>query len=188
MKLRQVTEDCIYRIDGVDGVSFPHSIDRFQLRLVFMDRLAKSDWKGVEALAGRFSTSYLRCFYRSRRTALMLAFEEDRVVAVLWVVPGEKIRQRYPFVSQESSAIIACVTHSSCRGLGLYPAGMRAIAASGHSSKYFIWAHKTNEASLKGIMKAGGVKFGEFTRVRWLRGLITSISFRPEQSTEARHG
>lgn len=153
-----------------------------------MDRLSGTDWKGIEALAGRFSTFYLRLFYGSRRTALLLVMEEERVVAVLWVVPGKRIRRRYHFVSQESSAIIACVTHPSCRGLGLYPAGIRAIAASGHSPRYFIWAHKTNAASLKGIMKAGGVKFGEFTRVRWLRGLMTSISFRHEQPPEDLHG
>lgn len=188
MKFRQVSEDCIYRIDGIDGMSPLRHIERFHLRLIPMDRLAKADWKGIEALAGQFSTSYLRWFYGSRRTVLLLIAEEQRVVAVLWVVPGEKIRRRYHFVTPESSAIIACVTHPSCRGLGLYPAGIRTIAVSGHSPRYFIWAHKANTASLRGIMKAGGVKFGEFTRVRWLRGLMTSISFRPEQSPEGRHG
>ena len=188
MKLREVTEDYVYRIGGVDSVHAAANFERFHFRLVTLHQLTKEEWRGVESLAGRLSTSYLRCVYGSKSTALLLVLEEERVVAVLWVVPGVKIRERYPFVGEKSSAIIACVTHPSCRGLGVYPAGIRAIASSGHSQEYLIWSHRSNLASLKGIIKAGGVKLGEFTRVRWLRGLISSVYFRPEQPAEDYYG
>lgn len=181
--LRQVAEDAVYRVDG-SGRAPPIVVpEGFSMRLVPLERLTGSDWSGIRALAGRFSTCYLRWRYRGRRTKLMLVERSGRAVAVLWVVPSELIQRRYPFVENGGSAIIACVTDPSCRGRGLYPAGVQAIAASGHSPAYFIWAHKTNEASLRGIVKAGGVPFGEFTRVRWFRGVISSTSFRPEPLT-----
>jgi len=185
---RQETEDAVYLVDAFSE-SVPGAIaDGFVTRLTPIHKLKEADWRGIRSLSGWFSANYLRWKYRDQRTALLLIENEARTVAVLWVVPSERIRQRYPFVSAGSSAIIACVTHASCRGKGLYPAGIKAIAGSGHSPRYFIWAHKTNDSSLRGIVKGGGQRFGEFTRIRWFRGLINSISLRPERQIEQRHG
>lgn len=179
--LRDVSEDDVYLIRE-RGVAQAGQPQQFHMRFVLMDQLSAEDWKGVEGLTGRISARYLRWSYRHRFTALLLIMSEGCVVGVLWVIPSAAIRRRYPFVREGCGAIIACVTHPSFRGLGLYSAGIRAIAASGHSHEYFIWAHKDNVASLKGMLKAGGLKVGEFTRVRWFRGLITWISFRSQQA------
>ena len=185
---REVAEDAVYRVEGSAPSPSVVVPEGFSMRLVPIDRLTGPDWSGITSLSGRFSARYLRWRYRGRRTEVLLVERSMRAVAVLWVVPSELIQRRYPFVDAGSSAIIACVTDPSCRGRGLYPAGVRAIAASGHSAAYFIWAHKTNEASLRGIVKAGGVPIGEFTRVRWFRGLISSTAFRPKPRMADRDG
>ena len=140
---RQETEDAVYLVDAFSE-SVPGAIaDGFVTRLTPIHKLKEADWRGIRSLSGWFSANYLRWKYRDQRTALLLIENEARTVAVLWVVPSERIRQRYPFVS---------------------------------------------DSSLRGIVKGGGQRFGEFTRIRWFRGLINSISFRPERQIEQRHG
>ena len=132
----------------------------------------------LRVMHGRLAATYLRTIYRSPETYVLLIRKAGNLVGVLWVVPGIVMRRRYPFVRRDVSAIISCVISPSCRGMGLYPRGIAQVAGSGLAQNYLIWAHDSNTASLRGIEKAGGRKVGNFTRKRWLRGLIAKIEYR----------
>lgn len=132
----------------------------------------------VRSLQGRLATFYLHTVYGRTGTHILLIWHEKELAGVLWVVPGRVIRKRYAFVAENASAIISCVTSPSHRGRGLYPLGIQQVASSGLANRYFIWAHDSNLASLRGIEKAGGRMIGRFRRTRWLRGVISKVEYR----------
>lgn len=176
MRFREVFESEVYTIENALRTHYDAEM-QYTFRMVAVEQLTKLEWQMIYLLQGRLSTSYLRFFYGGARTQLLLISLEERLVALLWLVPHAQIWRRYPFVEKEAAAIIACVTDPEFRGRGIYPMGIRRIASSNHSVRYFIWAHRTNAASLRGIVKAGGARIGYFVRVRWLRGLFSQVRF-----------
>lgn len=146
-------------------------------RLVLQEEMTAEDWYQVRDLQGGFATQYLRLRYGDSNTRLMLISEHGCLLSILWVVPANRIRSKYHFVESGTYAIISCITRQDARGRALYPHGIRRIAASGIASRYYIWAHKDNVASVRGIEKTGGIKVGSFVRERWFRGLFSSICF-----------
>lgn len=152
--------------------------DGYEAELKNASALSSQDLLEIRALQGNFATTYLRIVYRSTKTHLLLIRRGRALAGVLWVVPGRVMRRRYAFVPTDAFAIISCATALDHRGCGLYPRGIAQIAASGLASRYLIWAHDTNSPSLRGIRKAGGVMVGQFTRKRWLRGLVARIEYR----------
>lgn len=135
-----------------------------------------AQWHDVATLQGNRALLYLRARYGRSGTSIAMGFNGKELVAILWVVPSAVIRGAYSFV-KEGSAIIACVTAADFRGRGIYIEGIRYIAMSGHSDRYYIWAHLENLPSLKGIRRAGGELVGSFTRVRWF-GAFSRVTFR----------
>lgn len=146
------------------GLDSPHCSSR----LVRLHDLKLRDWYRIQAIQGLLSFSYLHIAYAHPRVSLMLIEVDGALASVLWVVPAEAIRRNYPFV-KSGSAIISCVTSSAFRGKGLYPYGIGQIARSEHSGEYYIWARTDNAASLRGIVKAGGVLIGEFRLVKMFK-------------------
>lgn len=172
-----VVHDRVYEIESrSSSPSWDASGYRAELRKV--SDLKSHELKDIQSLQGRRATMYLRVAYRSLSTHVLLIRLGTEVAAVLWVVPSEAIKRRYSFVQSGTSAIISCVTSSEHRGRGLYPRGIEYVAASGLSERYVIWAHETNHAGIRGIEKAGGTLVGEFTRKRWLRGIIAKVDYR----------
>lgn len=173
-RLFERVEDDVYVIDAKTGKNRTSDVEH---RLARLAHLTQDDWMRIHALQGATATRYLKLRYGSPETHLMLLSDSTGLLSLLWVVPSHRIRNKYSFVALNSFAIISCVTKTSARGRGLYPSGIRFIAASGLSDAYYIWAHKNNVASLKGIEKAGGRLIGSFVRERWLKGLYVKLRF-----------
>ena len=170
------THDTVYSVDSRENApSWPLPYTSELKRLY---ALTRDDLTNVRKLQGSFSATYLRLVYRSPHTHVLLIRDGSRVAGILWAVPGRVVRKRYPFVPNNAFAIISCATAVEHRGQGLYPNGIRTLAASGLAAKYFIWAHDTNLPSLRGIEKAGGSVVGHFIRKRWFRGLIAKVEYR----------
>lgn len=168
-------EDDVYIVDARLGIDHNASVEH---RLARLADLTIDDWTSIRELQGKSASRYLKLRYGAPETRLMLLSDFTGLLALLWVVPGHRIRGKYSFVALKSFAIISCVTRPTARGRGLYPSGIRFIAASGLSDAYYIWAHKSNVASLKGIEKAGGRLIGSFVRERWLKGLYVKLRFK----------
>lgn len=172
----ELVQDDVFEVSPVS--SPPTWGQGYEAELKKASDLSPEDLLEIRTLQGRFATAYLRTVYRSRKTHVLLIRRGRGLAGVLWVVPGRIMRRRYAFVPRDAFAIISCATAVDHRGRGLYPRGIEQIAASGLASRYLIWAHDANFASLRGIRKAGGVMVGQFTRKRWLRGLVARIEYR----------
>lgn len=144
--------------------------------------LSKSQRIEVKQLQGRVVFAYLAFRYGSSNTYILLAYVEEVLAHVEWIVPATKIRGRYPFVTEKSYSIISCLTSQSLRGLGIYPSQIQKVVKSDVPAKMFwIWTESAHTASLKGIRKAGGVKAGEFLQTKWFWGCASRIEYSPER-------
>ncbi len=150
-------------------------------KLLRLDKVAPPQWKQIKQFYGQIVASYLKWRYGSPGTHVLMAYADEKLVYVEWVVPASKIRSRYPFVSNGSYSIISCLTSQDFRGLGIYPSQIQKVVASDISAKRFwIWSAVTNTASLCGIRKAGGVKVGEFVQRKWFWGCLSRAKYFPE--------
>ncbi len=137
----------------------------------------------VRRLQSRAAVAYLRLRYGSLNTYILLAYVEEALSHVQWIVPAKKIKGRYPFVTEGSYSIISCLTAPRFRGLGIYPAQLgRVMESAIPSNKYWIWTASDNISSIKGIRKAGGIKVREFIQEKWFWGCISHIEYLPEGS------
>ncbi len=152
-------------------------------KLLRLRDVTAQQWSQLRQLQGRFTTSYLKWRYGSPKTYILLAFAEGELAHVEWVVPAQKIRSRYLFVTEDSYLIISCLTSPRFRGLGIYPAQLRKVVQSDIQAQIY-WGLSAcgNTPSLKGIHKAGGVKTGEFAQKRWLCGCLRSTKYYPDES------
>lgn len=75
------------------------------------------------------------------------------------------------------SVLISFYTLEPYRGRGLYPALLRSMGqfacASGSAPDLLIWCHRSNQASVRGIQKAGFVELGGVRRSLSGRSLLT---------------
>jgi hypothetical protein len=146
-----------------------------------LNELTPKQWKQLRELQGQFSVLYLRLRYGSADTYILLAYVEEELVHVEWIVPANKIRGRYPFVTKDSYSIISCLTSQSFRGLGIYPSQIQEVVKSNIPAKLFwIWTAYSNVPSLRGIGKAGGVKVAEIVQKKWFWGCISYIKYFPK--------
>lgn len=137
-------------------------------------------WRQIKRLQGRFTTLYLKWRYGSLDTYILLAFFDQILAYIEWIVPARKIKSRYCFVSEDSYSIISCLTEPRFRRLGIYTSQIQKVADSDIPAKTFwIWSASTNIPSLKGISNAGGVKVGEFVQKKWLWGMVCRIRYLP---------
>jgi hypothetical protein len=140
-------------------------------------------WRQLKRLQGLFPALYLKWRYGSPETYILLAYVDKTLVHIEWIVPANKIRGRYPFVTKDSYSIISCLTSQSFRGLGIYPSQIQEVVKSNIPAKLFwIWTAYSNVPSLRGIGKAGGVKAAEFIQKKWFWGCISHVEYRPEES------
>jgi len=152
-------------------------------RLLQMDKVTPLQWRELKQLQGQFDVLYLRLRYGSPNTYILLAYVEESLAHVEWIVPASRIKSRYSFVSEGSHTIISCLTASCFRGLGIYPAQLgRVIKSAIPSDKYWIWTTSDNTSSIKGIQKAGGIKVLEFVQEKLFWGCISHIEYLPEES------
>jgi len=142
----------------------------------------KRSWlRELKRLQGSTAVSYLKLRYGSGNTYVLLAYVDNTLAHVEWIVPAGKIRGRYPFVTEDSYSIISCLTAPSFRGLGIYPSQIQKVVKSDIPAKIFwIWSESTNIPSLKGICKAGGIKVGELVQKKWFWGCVSHIEYFPE--------
>jgi hypothetical protein len=156
---------------------------QIETNLIPLDELTSQQWKQLNQLQGYFSTLYLKWRYGSPETYILLAYADKTLAHIEWIVPANKIRWRYHFVTKDSYSIISCLTSQSFRGLGIYPSQIREVVKSNIPAKLFqIWTASSNTPSLKGIHKAGGIKVGEFVQKKWFWGCISHIKYCPEES------
>lgn len=166
--------------------SFPIS-DQFQTTIAPLSQISDSMWRQIHKLQGFWRVFYLRLRYGGPATYVLVAFQDKQLVHIEWLVPYEKMRRHYPFVTPDSYSIIACLTASNFRGKGVYPTQLHRAVTSGLSEdQYWIWATIQNEPSLRGIRKAGGREMGMFTKTKLLFGLLSRICYTPKEENE--HG
>lgn len=140
--------------------------------------LMPETWREISNFQGKFSASYLRFRYARSDARILIARRAGKIMHVQWVVPASHIGQRYSFVAPGRWAIISCLTAESCRGMGIYPAMLQAVMRSGISSSYLIWADNRNVASIRGIKAAGGRLFGTFKQKKYLKGVLSTVTFK----------
>jgi hypothetical protein len=146
-----------------------------------LGELTARHWRRLRELQGTFGTLYLRLRYGSADTHVLLAFVEEELVHVEWIVPAQKIRKRYWFVENNSYSIISCLTAKKFRGRRIYTSQIQEVARSDIPAKAFwIWTATANIPSLKAIRKAGAVKVAELVQKKWFWGIISSIEYFPE--------
>jgi hypothetical protein len=156
---------------------------KLDTRILPIKVLTNKDWKQIKKLQGRLGTIYLKWKYGSPETMILLGFVEGKLAHIQWIVPAEKIKARYPFVTEGSYSIISCLTSQRFRGLGIYPSQIQKVVESDVPAKIFwIWTPSTNAPSLKGIRKAGGIKVAEIIQKRWFWGCVSHIENFPKGS------
>lgn len=154
------------------------SSDHFQTTITQMSQISDSLWRQIRKFQGFWRVMYLFLRYGGSRTYVLTAFKDQRLVHIEWLVPYEKMRRHYPFVTPDSYSIIACLTASDLRGKGVYPAQLHKAVTSGPSAnRYWIWATVQNESSLRGIRKAGAQEVGTFTQTKFIFGLFSRIYY-----------
>jgi len=145
-------------------------------KLLGMKKVAAQQWNELRKLQGYFAVSYLKWRYGSHDTYVLLAYVDIGLVHVEWVIPAYKLKSRYPFLPGNSYSVISCLTLKDFRGLGIYPSQIQKVMESNiGTGQFYMWAASDNIASLRGILKAGGIKVGEFVRKKWFWGLISQI-------------
>jgi hypothetical protein len=166
--------------------NLPQKVDskiQIETKLLRLGEATTQQWMDLRKLLGRFAVLYLKWRYGSPETYILLAYVDKTLVHIEWIVPANKIRGRYPFVTKDSYSIISCLTSQSFRGLGIYPSQIQEVVKSNIPAKLFwIWATYSNVPSLRGIGKAGGVKIGEFIQEKWFWGCISHVEYCPEES------
>jgi hypothetical protein len=146
--------------------------------ILALNKLTAEHWKKLEAFQGRWTVFYLKLRYCSADSRVLLAFAGENLVHIEWIVPSKNMKSRYSFLPEDSYSIISCLTSSKFRGLGIYPSQLRKAAESNLPAKmFYIWAAADNNASLNGILKAGGVKIGELVQKKWLWGCFSHIKY-----------
>jgi len=152
-------------------------------KLLRMDKVTPLQWGELKQLQGQFDVLYLRLRYGAPNTYILLAYVEETLAHVEWIVPANRIKSRYSFVSEGSYSIISCLTAPRFRGLGIYPSQIQKVVRSDIPAKTFwIWTPVNNIPSLKGIHKAGGTKVAQLVQKKWFWGCISHIEYLPEGS------
>ena len=156
---------------------------KINTKLLRMADITTEQWQKVRQIQNSLGVLYLKWRYGSSRTYVLLAYCGKKLVHIEWLVPAEKIKSRYPFVSRDSYAVISCVTVEDFRGQGVYPSQLQKVVESDiYASKFWIWTATDNTPSLKGIRKVGGIKVGEFIQKKWFCGLISQIKYFAERN------
>ena len=169
----------ILRAEEISDIASPKV--KVDTELLKMDKMTPSHWRKLKQLQGQFDVLYLRIRYGSPNTYILLAYVEKKLAHVEWIVPADRIKSRYSFVTEDSYSIISCLTAPCYRGLGIYPAQLRRVTKSAiPSDKYWIWTTSDNISSAKGIRKAGGIQVLEFIQEKWFWGGISHIEYLPE--------
>jgi hypothetical protein len=152
-------------------------------KLLQLLEVTAEQWRQVKRLQGLFPALYLKWRYGSPDTFILLAFVDQILSYIEWIVPARKIKSRYSFVSEDSYSIISCLTEPRFRRLGIYTSQIQKVVESDIPAKMFwIWTESTNIPSLKGISNAGGIKVGEFVQKKWFWGCISHLEYHPEES------
>jgi glycosyltransferase involved in cell wall biosynthesis len=147
--------------------------------------LKRSQMRELKRLQSKATVSYLKLRYGSRNTYVLLAYVDNTLAHVEWIVPADKIRGRYPFVTEDSHSIVSCLTAKGFRGLGIYSSQIQKVITSCVPARTFwIWSACDNIASLKGIRKAGATKVGQFVQKKWLYGIVSCVSFAKDTSAK----
>ena len=80
-------------------------------------------WNQLIKLQGHRRALYLKWRYGSSDTYILMAFIQQLLAHVEWIVPAKKIRGRYPFVSDNSYSIISCLTYFNNKNLSVLKSG-----------------------------------------------------------------
>ncbi|MHC4131438.1 MAG: hypothetical protein ACYSR3_05510 [Planctomycetota bacterium] len=149
--------------------------------LLRISELSSVQSRQIRKLQGRLALTYLKWKYGSEDTYVLLSYYKDQLVHIEWLVPAQKIRTRYPFINNNSYAVISCLTREEFRGLSIYPSQLQEVVKSKIPAKRFwIWAPFDNKASLKGICKAGAKEAGQVIQIKWFWGIYSRTEFFPE--------
>ena len=168
-----------------DTVTVVSPMVKLDTRILPIKVLTNKDWKQIKELQGRLGTIYLKWKYGSPETYVLLAYVDKALAHIEWIVPANKIRVRYPFVTEGSYSVISCLTLPRFRGLGIYPSQIQKVVESDIPAKMFwIWTPSTNTPSLKGICKAGGIKVAELVQEKWFWGCKSCIAYFPKGSDD----
>ncbi len=140
--------------------------------------LNRNQWRQLQRLQGILPTWYLRWRYGSDQTYVLLAYLKEKLVHVEWLVPAEKLRSRYPFLSIGSYSLISCLTDEHCRGLGIFSSQMQCAAKAGFvRQQCLVWAASTNHPSIRAIRKAGAAGIGHFVQTKRFWGLLSHVEY-----------
>lgn len=166
-----------------DTVTVVSPMVKLDTRILPIKVLTNKDWKQIKELQGRRETIYLKWRYGSTDTYILLAYIDDKICHIEWLVPSYRIKKRYPFVIKGSYALVSGLTPEKYRGLGIFPSQLRNIGESDIPAEiWWVWAKSTNIPSLKGIRKAGGIKVGELVQKKWFWGCVSHVEYSPRGS------
>jgi glycosyltransferase involved in cell wall biosynthesis/CelD/BcsL family acetyltransferase involved in cellulose biosynthesis len=152
-----------YRADAIDAQPDP---DVVQLRPTQVLSLLEHEVglsPAARAQIIEFALAGARCFgIVENEKTLSVAWLRPAVASVIPpTVNGDRVK--YWCIEQ-------CVTARVARGRGLYPRTLRAILARlPQNDAAIIYTHTFNQASQRGITKAGFVPIATRTRSRWIR-------------------
>lgn len=76
---------------------------------------------------------------------------------------------KFPFLSKGEYEIGPCVTREDYRGKGIYPYMLGCILASEPGANFYMIVRSTNQASIRGMEKAGFQRCGSVVRSRILK-------------------
>lgn len=160
----------------------PYNLSNPKIELISeiipVNRISSGQWKDIKKLQGSLSVTYLRWKYSSSETKVLLAYTNENLAYIHWIVPDSKISKRYPFINKNSYAIISCLTANDYRGLSIYPSQLQKTLSHENFNKLFwIWCTRENIASKKGIIKAGAKHKGVFIQTKFLFGILNSIKY-----------
>jgi len=172
-------ENIVFHINREDIKTKLEPQVRIETVIFKVSELSSEQYSRLVQFTGMFHLLYLRLKYGFKETYILIAYADDEIAHVEWIVPTKKISKRYRFVTNNSYAIIGCVTRPEFRGKGVFASQIQRVACSDiQSEKYWIWAGASNLSSLKAIRKAGAVEVGKAVRKKWLFGLISKAELR----------
>jgi glycosyltransferase involved in cell wall biosynthesis len=154
--------EIFYRADALDAQPDPEVVQLRPTQVLSLLEHEVGLSPGARAQIIEFAQTGAECFG---------VVENGQTLSVAWlrpapatVIPPSLNNDRVNYWCIEQ-----CVTARAARGRGLYPRTLRAILARlPRNDAAIIYTHTFNQASRRGILKAGFVPIATRTRSRWL--------------------
>lgn len=170
----------LYREQQFDDITPKIEVE---IEILPLQKLGKKATREVVSLEGRWAFMYLYFTYGSEETLLALVWVGEQLAHIEWVVPSKKCRWRYPIIPEKMCMISAVQTVPSFRGNRIFPFVLQRICRHTPGwDEYWMLVNEKNDASIKGIKKAGAKHVGRFIQKRWLWSCFRSTKYYPDKS------